>query len=351
MTDIVLPAEYEKHYATIMIWPRRPGSWPYGGKEAKPVFAEMVRAISHSEKVYLCLFKEDISEVSSLLEIELNLGYVTLIPIPTDDCWARDISPIFVRTCGYIEGQIFSFNAWGREGGGLYKDYMQDDAFAETLCKKLNIRTDENRFVLEGGSICSNGKGTIITTEECLLNIGRNPGCTKEQIENILKTALGAKKIIWLPYGLLGDETSGHVDNVCAFVGERKALLAWTDEGEGGERCRKNLKVLEKEGIDVIKMPLPNAPVTISKKDLDGLTFAEGEDKREEGEILAASYINFYVYNEAVLCPKFGDINDPIAADVLRHCFTDREVIQIDAKPLIVGGGNIHCLTMQIPQK
>lgn len=351
MKNLYMPAEWEEHSGTIMIWCERPGSWPYGAKPARPVFAEIIRNIAVGEKVYLAISEHGETSAQELLGTEIASGKVQFYKVKTDDCWARDMAPTFVKKDGKLVGTDWAFNAWGGDYNGLYKYWQNDDKFAAFICQKLNTYCQNaHPFVLEGGSIHSNGNGIIMTTEECLLSKGRNPDLTKEQIEQKLKEYLGAEKVIWLKRGIVGDETDGHVDNICAFVNENTVVLAWSDEGEQGQICRENYDILTANGLNIIKLPMPKKPVTISQYDLDGFIFEEGEDTREVGEKLAASYINFYICNAGVLVPQFGDKNDKVAVDILQQAFPDKKIIPIQARDLIVGGGNIHCLTQQIPK-
>lgn len=353
MQNFTMPAEYERHGATVMIWCERGGSWIYGAKYARPVFAEIIKIISSGEKVYLAVSGKGRKSAEKLLKNEIKSGAVELMEIPTDDCWARDIAPTFVKRGGELAGIDWSFNAWGGEFDGLYKNYKNDDKFARNLCVYLGENVTPARpFVLEGGSIHSNGRGTVITTEECLLSKGRNPSLNKEQIEEKLKTFLGADRVVWLPYGVCGDETNGHVDNICAFTSENEVVLGWTDKiCEQKRRCEEDLRVLEAAGFKVRKLPFPEKDVTFTARELAGFTYEEGEDTREEGEVLAASYVNFYVCNAGVIVPQFGDANDKAAIEILGRAFKGRKIYPVYARDIILGGGNIHCLTQQIPEK
>lgn len=351
MNSLRMPAEWEKHAATIMIWCERAGSWPYGGKYAMPVFARIIKKISRGEKVCLAVSGQGENSVRKYLKRQILSGRVELWRVKTNDSWARDTGPTFVKCKNVPHGVDWAFNAWGGDYNGLYKDYSDDDKFAAYACGKLNLpRMDAHPFVLEGGSVHSDGNGTVITTEECLLSKGRNPSLGKNEIELQLKKYLGAERVIWLERGIVGDETDGHVDNICAFTGKNKVVLAWSDEGEQGEICRENYNILAAHGIGVTKLPLPQKPVTVSEFDLKGLVFEEGEDRREAGERLAASYVNFYVCNAGVLVPQFGDKNDKTAIRVLKNAFHGKKIIPVAAGALIIGGGNIHCLTQQVPE-
>lgn len=345
-----MPAEYAPHAATIMMWPERGGSWIYGAKYARPVFAEVIRGICGGELVYLIVSPKGRESAERLLNEQISAGKVVLCELPVDDCWARDTAPIFVTDGREVRGVDWAFNAWGGDFNGLYSDYANDDAFAAAFCQRYGFsRYSARPFVLEGGSVHSNGKGTVITTEECLLSRGRNPQMSKGEIEERLKDYLGAERVVWLPYGVAGDETDGHVDNICAFVSENEVALGWTEKGEQGERCRADLAVLEAAGLSVVKLPFPREPVCFTEFEVKGFEPEAGEAEREVGERLAASYVNFYVCNGAVLVPQFGDVNDGPALEILGACFKGRKMIPVPARQLIIGGGNVHCLTQQIP--
>lgn len=349
-----MPAEYEKHDGTIMIWPVRPGSWPGEAAAAKRVFKEIAGHIAQSENVYMLTDSEHMTEAEQMLDDK-----VRVVNIETDDAWARDMCPTFVKNAsGDIRGISWKFNAWGGEYDGLYMDWEKDDMAAGLFCDMMGIDYyDAAPFVLEGGSIHSDGEGTVIVTESCLLSKGRNPQLSKAMIEDKLKEYLGAKKVIWLPYGIYNDETNEHVDNVCAFTSPANVVLAWTDDVNDPQydMSSADLKVLEAETdalgrkIKMHKLYIPDEPVCIKEEDLKGYVFAEGEDNRELGERLAASYANFYISNAKVLVPQFGDKKDKDAIELLSKLMPDRKVTGIYARDIIVGGGNIHCITQQIP--
>lgn len=351
-----MPGEFEKHEGCVMIWPVRPGSWPYGGKEAKETFSKVARAIAESEKVWMCAGKEDIQSVQEIFKDDTN---IFPIEVETDDAWARDVGPTcVVNDDGDVRGISWQFNAWGGEYDGLYASWDKDNEAAAKICKETGLLCyDASHFVLEGGSIHSDGEGTVIVTETCLLSKGRNPKLTKGEIEEELKKYLNAQKIIWLPRGIDGDETNEHVDNVCAFVKPGEVVLAWCDDENDVQynASKESYDVLKAEtdakGREFVihKLPIPKKSVCITKEELEGFVFEEGEDYREEGERLAASYVNFYISNKGIILPQFGDENDKVAVDILSKAFPDRKIYPIYARPIIVGGGNIHCITQQIP--
>lgn len=284
---------------------------------------------------------------------------IHILPIETDDAWARDVGPTFVKNARKeVRGINWRFNAWGGEVDGLYASWEKDDAAAEAICDALDYPVyDAGDFVLEGGSIHSDGEGTLLVTEACLLSPGRNPHLTKEEIEKKLCEYLGAEKVIWLKNGIWQDETNEHIDNVCAFVKPGEVVLAWTDDEKDPQYAlsMEDYQILENETdakgrkFMIHKLPIPEKPVCIQEQDLKGLMFEPGEDTREAGERLAASYVNFYIANEAVLVPQFQDKHDKLACDILGKLFPERRICPIDARAIIIGGGNIHCITQQIP--
>ena len=349
-----MPAEFDRHEGTIMVFPYRPGSWPHGAGPARKAFFKIITKIAECEKMFVAF--EDLTE-DAAKEMFGEAKNVELIKIKTDDAWARDIGPTFVKNKeGKVRGINWRFNAWGGDFDGLYSNWENDDKFAKAFLEKEGYDCyDAGDFVLEGGSIHSNGAGTILVTETCLLSKGRNPELSKSEIEDKLKEYLGASKVIWLPKGIYNDETNEHVDNVCAFISENEVVLAWTDDKNDPqyEMSLSCLEVLEKEGITVHKLPIPKVPITVKKEDLEGYVFEEGEDVREVGERLAASYVNFYFCNDFVLLPQFGGENvdsDKEAVKIMASLCKGRTVIPIQARDILLGGGNIHCITQQIPK-
>ncbi|MBO6302370.1 MAG: agmatine deiminase [Ruminiclostridium sp.] len=355
-----MPGEFERQRAAILIFPERPGSWGYGAEPAQKVFAQIINTIAKHETVYVIVSGNTRAAAERLLD---KTSKIRLLDIPTDDAWARDTAPTFVRdrSSGSVRGINWRFNAWGGEYDGLYRHWERDDALAREFCRMTGMGCiDAGDFVLEGGSIHSDGEGTILTTEACLLSHGRNPDMTKEQIERTLCRFLGGEKVIWLPRGIWGDETNEHVDNVCAFIRPGEVVLAWTNDTadpqyELSAACLRTLNgVTDAKGrsIKVHKLPIPDVPVCVTEHDLEGMTFEEGEDVRDVGERLAASYVNFFFANDIVLLPQFGGANersDRRALDIMKELLPEREIIPIPASEIILGGGNIHCITQQIP--
>ena len=359
-----MPGEFAPHAGTLMIFPERPGSWPYGAEPAMPSFVKIWKSILADELLYLICSKEALPSCQAVLQQAGILDQTTILTIPQNDAWARDTCPTFVirPETEDISGVDWRFNAWGGDYDGLYADYAEDNALASILCHNLGYgRFDAQHFVLEGGSVHSDGEGTLLVTEACLLSPGRNPQLSREEIAATLCSYLGAEKVLWLPRGIYNDETNEHVDNVCAFLRPGEVVLAWTEDESDPQYAMSaaDLAYLESvtdargRRLTVHKLPVPAHPVCITQHDLDGFTFAPGEDEREAGERLAASYVNFYFTNHSILLPQFGGENaesDALAVKLLQEWCPEHKVIPIPARELIVGGGNIHCLTQQIPQ-
>ncbi len=351
-----MPAEFAPHAGTIMIFPERPGSWPYDAEPALQSLIPIWKAITQEENLYLLVSDRNDQKALSILK-ENNLDQVHLLQIDQNDAWARDTAPIFVinQEKTEIRGIDWRFNAWGGDYDGLYADWEADNQLAGAFCAAMQIPCyDAQHFVLEGGSIHADGQGNLMTTEACLFSPGRNPDLTKSQIEAILCEYLGADHVIWLPRGIFNDETNEHIDNICAFIRPGEVVLAWTDDKNDPQYALSNacLSVLEHENIRVHKLPIPEHPICITEHDLKGYVFEPGEDVREIGERLAASYVNFYFTNRSVLLPQFGGENaksDETAVSILQSLCPDRTIIPIPARNLLLGGGNIHCLTQQIP--
>lgn len=370
-----MPAEFSPHSGTIMIYPTRPGSWGKDRKDTLRSFGEVFIEILKREDLYLLAGKDYVKEADAFMDelitvashgdedLEKELSERCFVfEIESDDAWARDVGPTFVVKPGKdIRGINWSFNAWGGEVDGLYASWDKDDKVASSFLETMEFDGyDAAPFVLEGGSIHCDGDGTVLVTESCLLSAGRNPSLTREQIGDKLKEYLGAEKILWLPSGIYNDETNEHVDNVCAFIRPAEVVLAWTDDENDPqyEMSKADLDYLDGvtdakgRKIKVHKLYIPANPVLVGEKDLSNYEFEEGEDMRDVGERLAASYINFYFVNGAALVPQFGGGNeesDKRALDTLKALLPEKEIIGIDARPILLGGGNIHCITQQVP--
>ncbi len=350
-----MPAEYEPHAGCLMIFPTRGDSWRNGAWLARKAFCEIATAIAKSEPVTALVGCAQYETARAMLPAQIRL-----VEMETDDAWARDVCPTFVRNnAKEIRGIDWGFNAWGGLYDGLYFPWDLDNHVARKVCDLFNVGCYDYRdFILEGGSIHSDGEGTILTTEACLLSKGRNPEMTRKEIEQKLYDTLGAKKIIWLPRGIYNDETNEHVDNICAFTRAGSVVLAWTDDKNDPQyalshACEKALleqtDAMERK-IEIVHLPIPKNPICVTQEECAGLDLWDGKPTRSAGERLAASYVNFYISNKNIIVPQFDDEMDNIACQILATQFPNREVIGIKAREILLGGGNIHCITQQIPQ-
>jgi len=348
-----MPGEFEPHQGCIMIFPERPDSWQYGGYAARKAFAQVAEAIADSEKVTVCASAAQYDNARALLSSRIRV-----VEMSSDDAWARDYCPTFVRNAkGEIRGIDWGFNAWGGLYDGLYFPWDKDNRMARKLCDLLETDVYHKRdFILEGGSVHVDGEGTCMVTESCLLSPGRNPGMTREEIEDTLKEYLGVSVVLWLPCGIYRDETNEHIDNICAFIRPGEVVLAWTNDKTDVQYGMSNacLEYLEAAAdakgrkLKIHKLPLPE-PVTITAEECGGLDACQDEPTRTPGERLAASYVNFYIANKSIVMPGFCDPADEEAKAILERLFPEREVVQIYARDILIGGGNIHCITQQIP--
>jgi agmatine deiminase len=357
-----MPAEWEPHDATWISWPHNRSDWP-GKFEAVPwIYAEIVRHLARVEQVNI-LVDDETTEVkarevlvrSDVLPEKASApgkacGSIRFHRIPTDRVWTRDYGPIFVRQDSRKKGlptiaaTAWRFNAWAK-----YNDWKLDAPAGAEVAKRLRmpawqpqIRIDGelHRIVLEGGSIDVNGRGTLITTEECLLSDvqQRNPGVSREHLEEIFADYLGIEKVIWLERGIAGDDTHGHVDDITRFVGPRTVVTAYEPDpaDPNHEPLSDNFRWLKKSSdqsgkpLKVVKLPMP-APVSF------------------KNQRLPASYANFYIANKLVLVPIFGDPNDRVALNTLAELFPEREVVGVYCRDFVWGLGAIHCMTQQQP--
>ncbi|KAE8721527.1 Agmatine deiminase [Hibiscus syriacus] len=358
-----MPAEWEPHSQCWMGWPERPDNWRDNAKHAQHVFAKVATAISKFEPVTVCASAAQWENARNQLPTNIRV-----LEMSMNDSWFRDIGPTFVvrkrevnsdNTEHKVAGIDWNFNSWGGVDDGCYTDWTHDLFVARKILGNERLPRFPHTMILEGGSIHVDGEGTCLTTEECLLNENRNPNMSKKQIEDELKAYLGVKKVIWLPCGLYGDDdTNGHIDNMCCFAKPGVVLLSWTDDETDPqyERSVEAFSVLSNERdacgrkLEIIKLHVPG-PLFMSDEEAAGVA-QDGEAKpRLPGTRLAASYVNFYIANGAIITPQFGDQKwDDEAVRVLSRAFPNYEVVRIDgAREIVLGGGNIHCITQQHP--
>jgi len=349
-----MPGEFEPHEGTFMIWPERSDNWRLGGKYARKAFVEVASAISVFEKVTMCVSAGQYENARNMLP-----ECIRVVEMSNNDSWARDSGPTFVKNDkGEVRGINWGFNAWGGLVDGLYFPWDKDNQIAEKICGlEWKDMYDKKDFILEGGSIHVDGEGTVLVTESCLLSKGRNPDLTKEEIEENLKEYLNVQKVIWLKNGIYLDETNEHIDNICTFVKPGVAVLAWTDDETDPQykMSKSCFDILSEEkdakgrSLEIHKIPLP-APIYITKEESLEVDYNSCTQPRNEGDRLAGSYVNYYVCNGAVIVPGFNDPNDEKAKKKLQELYPDREIIQIYAREILLGGGNIHCITQQQPK-
>ena len=348
-----MPGEFEPHAGCWMAWPERPDNWRLGAKPAQRAFAAVAAAIAASEPVTMAVSDTQFEHCRSVLPPS-----VRVVELSTDDAWMRDIGPTFLLDDARdLRGVDWRFNAWGGLDGGLYFPWDRDDRAAAKVLEIERAPRYRAPLVLEGGSIHADGDGTVMTTEQCLLNANRNPALTREQIERALCEYLGAEKVLWLGRGLCDDETDGHVDNLACFVRPGVVLLSWSDD-PSDPRHQISLDALRRleaatdargRSLEVVLLPLPSA-VTITADEASGVDAVAGTLPRRAGDRLAASYVNFYIASSRIVFPLLDERRDEEAADVVRRCFPEREVVGVPAREILLGGGNIHCITQQVPR-
>jgi agmatine deiminase len=333
-----MPAEWSQHAATWISWPHNPRTWPGRLASAEQAMANAVSALSTGEHVHVNVL-DDAHEKRVLDQLRLahaNLDAVHLHHARTNDAWCRDHGAIFV-TRNSADAPLaainFGFNAWG----GKYPAWDLDNAIPQSMATILGVPCFNVDMILEGGSIDVNGDGALLTTEQCLLNVNRNPTLTREDIESQLRSHLGVTQIIWLGEGIKGDDTDGHVDDITRFVSRDCVLSATAPPGDPNHHAlMENLarlratRLIDGTALQVRELPMP-------------------QFRDQDNEVLPASYANFYIGNEVVLMPAYGGRADEVAADIIASCFPERELRAIDCRDLIYGLGAVHCLTQQVP--
>lgn len=349
-----MPAEWATQSQVWMVWPERPDNWRLGGKPVQAAHVALAKAIARFEPVTVGVSAAQYDNARA----RLDLPNIRVVELSSDDAWVRDTGPTFViNDSGEVRGVNWSFNAWGGFDGGLYSPWNRDEQVGGKILEiERCARYAPEDFILEGGSIHVDGEGTLITTEECLLNRNRNPHLFRKEIEQVLAEQLSVDTIIWLPHGLFNDETDGHVDNFCCYVRPGEVLLAWTDDPQDPnyERCHAALNVLENtpdakgRTLLVHKMPIPG-PLFATQEECDGVDLVEGTQERHPSVRLAGSYVNFLIVNGGIIAPSFGDPLDAEAEAILQRIFPEHEVVMVPGRELLLGGGNIHCLTQQQP--
>lgn len=350
-----MPAEWEPHRRCYLIWPERTDNWRLGAKPAQVAFAAVAGAVARYEPVTVLVSAHQWEHARATLPDAVQVAEMT-----TDDAWCRDTGPTFVvdRRTGELRGVDWVFNAWGGLEGGLYFPWDQDDLVAAKVCDLEGVARYRAPLVLEGGSIHVDGEGTCLTTEECLLNRNRNPGLTRAEIEAHLRSYLGVEKVIWIPRGVVGDETDGHVDNLACFSQPGRVLLTWTEDAGDPQAAvsAEARRVLESavdargRRLEVGLLPAPG-PLTITAEEAAGVDHREHARARSAGDRMAGSYVNFLVTNGSVVHPLLDERTDAMAAERLGEEFPGRQIDGVPGRELLLGGGNVHCITQQVPDR
>ncbi len=353
MDGFRMPAEFEPHAGAWMLWPERHDNWRAGAVPAQRAYAAVATVISQSEPVTMCASAEQFQQARAALP-----AAVRVVEMSSDDAWMRDVGPTFVvDRRARVRGVHWIFNAWGGRSGGIYSPWDRD---AQVAAKVLEIERCERYrapFVLEGGAIHVDGRGTLLTTEECLLNPNRNPDLRRGQIETLLQRYLGIEQIIWLKRGVYKDETDGHVDNLCCFVRPGEVVLTWCDDPEDPQydishEAYETLRTSrDKRGksLKVHKLPQPG-PLYMSAEEAAGIEQEPGSKQRRGGDRLAGSYVNFYIANRFIVMPLLDARTDKRASTLISRLFPGRKVIGVPSREILLGGGNIHCITQQQPR-
>jgi agmatine deiminase len=347
-----MPGEFEPHAGTWMLWPERTDNWRLGAKPAQEAFAAVAAAIAAVEPVTVGASAGQWEHARGTLPES-----VRVVEVSTNDAWVRDTGPTFVVDGrDRVRGVDWQFNAWGGLDGGLYFPWDQDDLVASKILEIERVDRYRAPFVLEGGAIHVDGQGTLITTEECLLNPNRNPGLGRQDMEKGLRRYLGVEQVIWLGRGVYNDETDGHVDNLCCFVRPGEVALTWTEDRSdpqyeiSTDALERLLAARDARGrrLKVHKLPQPG-PLRVTRREADGVESRQGTRPRSAGDRMAGSYVNFYIANRRVVMPLLDPLVDARAMRILKRLFPRREVVGVGAREILLGGGNIHCITQQLP--
>lgn len=333
------PAEFHPHEATWLSWPHKEASWPGKIHTIFPYYSQFVKYLADSEKVRINVANEAMKAFATghLQTAGVNLANVEFFFHPTNDAWCRDHGPAFLINPDAEQKKVvvdWNYNAWG----GKYPPFDQDDIIPTLIAKHFSLPVYHPGIIMEGGSVEFNGKGTILTSTCCLLNENRNPHLDREQVEAYLHQYYGAKQVLWVEEGIVGDDTDGHIDDTIRFVNEDTVLtVVETDkQDENYEILQQNLRQLQQmrllngKQLNIAELPMPDAVIH--------------EDQR-----LPASYANFYISNKYVIVPTFRCSKDDQALNIIAGCYKDREVVGIDSTEIIWGLGSFHCLSQQEP--
>lgn len=346
-----MPAENTPHSAIIMAWPERKDNWRNNAMPAKIAFSKVAHSIVKATPVIMAVSEHNFNEARRMLGPDINI-----VIMDYDDIWTRDIGPTFVvNEHGERRGIDWIFNAWGGMVNGLYSPWEDDDRFARNICSYLGNESYKAPIVLEGGACHVDGEGTLYTTEECLLDKGRNPSLSKEEITKYLQEYLNVETIVWLPYGLYNDETNGHIDNILHIVKPGEVVLAWSEDKNDPqyERSKLALEALsaqrDAKGREIIVHKLPTPGKLFVPDDYYVEYYGEHGVNRYPGERLAASYTNYLITNKSIIYPLLDAELDDSVKEKLSDLYPEHTVTGVDSFEILLGGGNIHCITQQVP--
>ena len=331
------------------MFPSRDDIWRDNAIPMQEYILNLVNIISKYEPVFLFCEKKNLNKINNIA------SDVKVVECDFDDIWARDIGPTFIRKNKSVECIDWKFNAWGGKDEGAYFPWDNDNRFASFVAKYFNIPITKSNLILEGGGIMPDGNGTIFSTKSVLLNKNRNPNWSQTEIENEILRLTGDIRIVWLDSGLANDETNGHIDNMISFVNSTELCLAWTDDihNPNYESVHSAYNILSKvtncygEKYKINLIPLPPLQY-MSQSESDGLSTNDNAMERLTGDILPASYLNYYLINNAVLIPTFGCETDNEVRLIFEKIFKNKEIISIYSREPLLGGGGMHCLLHEI---
>ncbi|WP_133010379.1 agmatine deiminase [Marinomonas flavescens] len=348
-----MPGEHEPQEQVWLAWPIRGDNWRESGKPAQQAFVAVATAIAQSTAVTVVVLASHYDIARQSLNEDIRV-----LERPYNDCWMRDIGATYVvNNKGERRAVSWQFNAWGGDVDGLYSPWDLDDAMAINMATITGDDYYQAPLFLEGGSIHCDGEGTLYTTEECLLHPSRNPDLSKQDIEALLADYVNIEKVIWLKDGLFNDETNGHIDNILHVIRPGVVALTWCDDKNDPQYAisRAAYKVLSEttdakgRTIEIIKLPLPG-PLYMSATESQGIQQTDTME-RQAGDRLAASYANFLISNQCVIFPLLDTKTDPQAQQILAAAFPQHRLIGVPAREILLGGGNIHCITQQVPKQ
>jgi agmatine deiminase len=348
-----MPAEFERHSGCWMLWPERPDNWRLGAKPAQAAFAAVATAIAAGEPVSVGVSAAQFENARARLPRNIRV-----VELTSNDAWMRDCGPTFVIDGrGRRRGVDWTFNAWGGLQGGLYFPWDRDDEVAQKVLELESADRYRTSVVMEGGAIHVDGQGTCLTTEECLLNPNRNPHLSRDDIEEQLRRYLAVSTVIWLGKGVYRDETGGHIDELACFTSPGHVALTWTDDrsdpqfeiSQDAYQRLRHAKDARGRRLEIHKIHQPG-PLFMTAEEAAGIDARPGSHPRRAGDRLAASYINFYIANKCLVMPLYDKRSDAAALRMLKRLFPTRGVLGVPTREILLGGGNIHCITQQVPR-